>query len=385
MNDAKGLGARRRVGLVALGVILVSLLTACALIPQTPQNDLPVAKPFGDGEIRLDLNSMVPNTTFLILPGDQSESRAVVVGTGRRALVDLPRKILTSNSKGVKVIARAPCYRESRETLYDANRTVWGKTFQFTDHDRDDNGPGCGGIGNGNSDRVALVIGNQDYWLNQRDKIGNTKQTYGLQPLKKAVPDAQQIADALRAAHFTLVGEGVIQDVTKERFGDAIRAFRDRSRTAKISVFYYAGHGYSWEGKNWIVPVDFRYYDTDTYRTDLIDPTEAIDAMGSAPDRIRVLILDACRSPPLPGLKQIRPEGKDKMPPNTILAYATQAGDPASDGGYSQYLAEAMRIPHLDLPDIFRKAAKMTHQHNPQQSPIFHSTVSATSHYYILP
>lgn len=385
MNDAKGLGARRRVGLVALGVILVSLLTACALIPQTPQNDLPVAKPFGDGEIRLDLNSMVPNTTFLIVPGDQSESRAVVVGTGRRALVDLPRKILTQNGNEVKIIARAPCYRESKEIFSDATRTVWGKTFQFTDHDRDDNGPGCGGIGDGNSDRVALVIGNQDYWQNPMDKIGNSDKSYGLKPLKEAIPDAQRVADALRAAHFSLVGGGVIQDVTKERFGDALRVFRERSRKAKIAVFYYAGHGLSRSEKNWIVPVDFRYYDPNTYRTDLIDPTEAIDAMGYAPDRIRVVILDACRSVPIPGFKEIRSEGKDKMPPNTILAYATQPGAPAADGGYSQYLAQALRIPHLDLPDIFRKAATMTHQNNPRQSPVLHSTVPATPHHFLLP
>lgn len=377
----RGVG-RRFFGVALFFMVLTVFLTACAP-PSASSDRLEVVKPFGAGGVLLDLNSLVPGTTFLVFRNGQSEQQSVVVGVGRRVLVEVPDSVISEGDQGLGVIARAPCYRQSIAYISDPRQKSWGKTFSFTQHDRLSNRPECGGRSDPASDRVALVIGNQDYWQNAKDEVEG--RSVGIGPLKQAVPDAEMVAEALKQAHFSLVGGGVITDVRKEHFGEAIRIFSDMSKNAKIAFFYYAGHGVSLGDKNWIVPVDFRYYNQNTYRTDLIDPDEIIGAMGSSPGLIRVVVLDACRGPPVPGFKDILRREKSQMPSNTILAYSTQPGAPAADGGYAQYLVQALRTPHLGVMEIFQKITVLARQKNPRQLPVYYSTMSIGADYKIQP
>ena len=89
------------------------------------------------------------------------------------------------------------------------------------------------------ADRVALVIGNAAY--SDASKLKNPRN------------DAEAITATLERLDFE-----VIKGVDLE--GDALKAVvRDFSRaleTAKVALFFYAGHGMQVNGRNFLIPVD---------------------------------------------------------------------------------------------------------------------------------
>ena len=87
--------------------------------------------------------------------------------------------------------------------------------------------------------RVALVIGNGAYT--------------NLQPLQNPVNDAADIAESLRALGFEVMsGTNLSQAGMIALIGD----FLEAARAADVSLFYYAGHGFQIDGRNYLVPVD---------------------------------------------------------------------------------------------------------------------------------
>ncbi len=87
--------------------------------------------------------------------------------------------------------------------------------------------------------RVALVIGNSAY--------KNTE------PLLNPRNDAEELAAALTRVGFEVV---LALDVTQSQMAEPVRKFVGRLREADVALLYYAGHGLSFEGENYIVPVD---------------------------------------------------------------------------------------------------------------------------------
>ena len=87
--------------------------------------------------------------------------------------------------------------------------------------------------------RVALVIGNSAY--------RNTVQ------LPNPRNDATDVAKMLKSAGFEVV-EGV--DLDKRGMDDAFRRFADAAAGADAALFFYGGHGFQFQGTNYLVPVD---------------------------------------------------------------------------------------------------------------------------------
>ncbi len=82
--------------------------------------------------------------------------------------------------------------------------------------------------------------------------IGNSNYQH-TQKLKNPINDATAIAASLKRLNFEVVAAN---DVTIESLAGVLSTFVDKLNGADVGLFYYAGHGISFKGKNFIVPVD---------------------------------------------------------------------------------------------------------------------------------
>ena len=74
-----------------------------------------------------------------------------------------------------------------------------------------------------------------------------------LDPLKNPVNDASDIANSLRSLGFEVMSG---TDLTKAGMTALIGDFLEAAQHRRRSFFYYAGHGFQIDGRNFLVPVD---------------------------------------------------------------------------------------------------------------------------------
>jgi tetratricopeptide (TPR) repeat protein len=141
-------------------------------------------------------------------------------------------------------------------------------------------------------------------------------------------------------------------------------------------VFYYAGHGISVAGSNYLIPVKSGYdpqdADDTTLRllaeTKLFNAEQAVAEMSAAGGRCNLVILDACRN--TPAARNVRTRdatatgGLTEMTPpaGSLIAFATDAGRIARDGEYDDVnglytseLLKHMRMPGLTIEQVFKR------------------------------
>lgn len=206
--------------------------------------------------------------------------------------------------------------------------------------------------------RVALVIGNSAY--KNAPALPNT------------VNDARDTADALRKVGFEVV-DGV--DLDKRGMDTALFRFARLARDADAVMFYYAGHGFQFNGENFLVPIEARIDDEVSVQYETLKLSEVITALGFAKG-VKIMVLDACRNNPFvaqlsknqatrsfsvgTGLAPIaRAQGM-------VTAYATQANDVAADGSgrnspFTAALVQEMKQPGLEIATMFRRVQKVVY------------------------
>jgi uncharacterized caspase-like protein len=91
--------------------------------------------------------------------------------------------------------------------------------------------------------RTALVIGNARY----ESAVG---------PLRNSVNDAKAVAKTLRGLDFTVIEE---HNVSRNELFGAVAKFRAKLPGTEVALFYYAGHGISVGGSNYLIPVRSGY------------------------------------------------------------------------------------------------------------------------------
>ena len=197
--------------------------------------------------------------------------------------------------------------------------------------------------------RVALVIGNSDYRY--------------VPQLVNPRNDAQLVARTLQSIGFVLVGGKAQDNLDKAHFDKAIEELGDQISGADVALFYYAGHGVQVHGSNYLVPVDANPTREADVNFQFVNSETVLDEMQDAKTRLNVIILDACRNNPFGGrgLRGIS-VGLAQMhaPPGTLISYATQPGNVASDGtkGDSPYtlaLVDQIRQPGYDIFHVFNQ------------------------------
>lgn len=205
--------------------------------------------------------------------------------------------------------------------------------------------------------RTALVIGNANY-ENAAGSLRNTSR------------DAKAVAKTLRDLGFAVIER---HDLKRDQLLQAVMNFRKSLPGAEVGLFYFAGHGISVAGANYILPIKSDYSpdgaDEVTLRmlaeTRLFNVEQAVADMSAAGARCNLVILDACRTSAL--ARTGRTRGGDRgglaemtPPAGSLIAFATDAGQTALDGDglnglYTDELLKHLRTAGLTIEQVFKR------------------------------
>ena len=212
--------------------------------------------------------------------------------------------------------------------------------------------------------RVALVIGNSAY------------ATVGLLPNPEK--DARIVAESLRNIGFQSVT--VVNDTSRERLVNALRAFATEAESADWAMVYYAGHGMEVGGVNYLIPVDARLAVDRDIEFEAVPVTQVLSASGPA-RKLKLVVLDACRNNPFSPRETDAPAraisdsssagaaiasrgiGKGlaevKVQNGTLVVFAAKDGHKALDGEgdhspFAVALVQRIGTPGVEINKIFR-------------------------------
>ncbi len=204
--------------------------------------------------------------------------------------------------------------------------------------------------------RTALVIGNARY----EPAIGKLRNTEN---------DAKAVAGTLRSLGFTVIEK---HNVTRDQLLRLVDEFQKTLPGAEIAVFYYAGHGISVDGSNYLIPLKSGFNPQGAERTTLrmlaethlFNAEQAVADMNAGGARCNLVILDACRNTPMAraSTRSLTGGGLVEMTPPTgsLIAFSTDAGRTAFDGDganglYTEELLRNMREPGLTIEQVFKR------------------------------
>ena len=203
--------------------------------------------------------------------------------------------------------------------------------------------------------RVALVIGNSSY--SNAPVLPNT------------VNDARDMAASLRKVGFEVV-DGVNLD--KRGMDQAVTRFARLAQDADAVMFYYAGHGFQFNGENYLVPVEARVEDEISVQYETTRLNDVLTALNFSKG-VKIMVLDACRNNPFVSQLAKRQAtrgfavGSGLAPvaraQGMVIAYATQANDVAADGigrnsPFTAALVREIEQPGLEVATMFRRVQK---------------------------
>ena len=228
--------------------------------------------------------------------------------------------------------------------------------------------------------RVAMVIGNNDY-----------PSLTAEEQLKRAVNDANAIGDALESLGFEVMrGENLSRGAM---LSDLIAA-ADRIEPGDIGFFFFAGHGVSIDGSNYLLPADIPAAGSgaeDLIKLSAISEATVIETLKSRGAGVAVIVIDACRNNPFSqgGTRSFGDATRGLSRPPSVQPqgvfglYSAGFGEQALDGLgdddaspnsiFTRVLAPALTEPGQSLLDIAyhvneevaRLADSVGHEQNP--------------------
>lgn len=185
------------------------------------------------------------------------------------------------------------------------------------------------------NDRVALIIGNANY-----DDV-NAR-------LKNPKNDADAMETKLKTLGFKTIK---ITDANKSTMRAKIREFGEALKENKVGLFYYAGHGFQIEGKNYLVPVDAHIADQADAEDACVSVDYILAKMEVSNTETNLVILDACRNNPFRSWMRSSNSGGlisvSRQPKGSLIAFATQPGNVAADGNGSNGVYTSAWLKHL--------------------------------------
>lgn len=201
--------------------------------------------------------------------------------------------------------------------------------------------------------RVALLIGNQGYSA----EIGSLANPHN---------DIALLEKALRGLRFDVTS---VRDASLGTMHQAINAYVRHVSEAgpdAVGFFYYAGHGASDGGTNYLIPVDARTVEQGILWDVSLRLTEITRKLKvEAGNAVHFVVFDACRN-----TLQLRAAGSRALVQSRgfvpvvqesgmLIAYATAEGELASDVGiYAKVLAEEIVKPGPEALAMFRNVQR---------------------------
>ncbi len=196
--------------------------------------------------------------------------------------------------------------------------------------------------------KLAYIFGNDNYINKHFPKLSG------------AVNDAKLMKETLDGCGFETY------QFTNLKYNDLckkIKEFKDKCNENKVCLFYYAGHGFEYQGNNYLCPIDAQlnnFIGTNVNISDLVNEVSK--------DRgfVCIVILDCCRTivecggRGLDGRSPITADFKNRG--GTFVAYATSSDSEAfednGNGLYTKLLCGHIAKDNKPIEQIFKAVRK---------------------------
>ncbi|MDE6908186.1 MAG: caspase family protein [Lachnospiraceae bacterium] len=192
---------------------------------------------------------------------------------------------------------------------------------------------------------LALVVANAEY--TSQPKLFSCKK------------DGLDMKSMLESLNFDVIYS---TNASRADMFNVINDFLKNADLYSVLLVYYAGHGVQIDGENYFVPIDCIYNSSKSIfiATALVGVNTIMDYMNEHPEKINIMILDACRSNPGfsrdivgTGLAEI------KAGSGTIIAFATSpnkdaGGESDGNGFYTKCLLRHIAHPNIKIEDMFK-------------------------------
>lgn len=221
--------------------------------------------------------------------------------------------------------------------------------------------------------RLALVIGNGNY---TSSILANPEN------------DAKDISSALHNLGFDVL---FYINLNQSQMKEAIDDFGEKLKGFDVGLFYYAGHGIQYSGRNYLVPVDAKLSFERQVDYDCIQVDRVMVFMEEAKTEVNIIILDACRNNPFEKswARGLGEKGLALMdaPKGTLIAYATGPNKTASDGSgrnglYTSAILESIVNPDFTALQMFQHVRSIVLQKSNQQQMPWETTSLIGNFYF---
>jgi WD40 repeat protein len=210
------------------------------------------------------------------------------------------------------------------------------------------------GVNGATGNRRALIIANAEY----RHTV----------PLKNPLNDAALIGSKLREAGFDVQFK---KDLSAKEFSEVLNEFSSGLDKESEVLFYYAGHGFQFNGENFLVAIDAALKSEASLQFETFRLNTIINVLEHKA-RVRLIFWDACRDNPLAeaytwwvtsetvrsGAAPVHPRRGD-----TYIVYSAEPNKPAQDGDgkfspFAESLGKYIAVPGLEINDMLENVRK---------------------------
>ena len=205
---------------------------------------------------------------------------------------------------------------------------------------------------------VALVIGNE---------------AYPAAPIEGAASNARAVAEILRTGGFDVV---YLENAKKADIAEAVHVIADKMEKGASAVVYYAGHVVQYNGRNFLVPIDFNISSEAEIRAEGFDADLLLDPLIVRRSAASVVILDASRPNPWNRLLPGRIRGLAAQDPvhGISFVYAASPGKIAVGESFPAELIKAMKTPGLGFDAIIDRVRTAVSRATGKQQVVWESS-----------
>lgn len=194
---------------------------------------------------------------------------------------------------------------------------------------------------------LALIIGNNEYHENAK--------------LTNAVNDARAIKDAFEKLEFDVIYR---ENCNVANASELLDEFSNRIKNYDASIFYFAGHGFEFDGENYLTTIECQIPPSGKHMCSWtsIALSEILRIYKDNTNKVNIAIIDACRKNMGRGSNNgLAPVN---APQGTLIAFSTSPNEGASDSGYGNNsiytgaLISYIGRENLSVEELFKKVRK---------------------------
>lgn len=196
--------------------------------------------------------------------------------------------------------------------------------------------------------RFALLIGNNAYANNSS--------------LNHSIESAIVVARALATLDFEVE---IFSNLNRHEMSERIRSFADKLPEDALVFFYYSGHGFSAEGKPYLVPIDanISFNHLSEAKHNSLALNDVLDVLEESATT-RIVVIDSCRNTlRFNNSRSLGLAASDvgaaslyePQPHGTLLAFSAANNACSRDTiDYAETLATYLTRSNLDIHEVFR-------------------------------